>query len=185
MYPSDKNITEWFRDMATRHTAIQHVEGDESKKRFFELEWDEMMTNAQALSNDVWYLILEDYREQFRDNGAEYVSITPLVSFWVLKAVDLGDAAQKMATYQEARRIALGIVKKMKKDTNDQISDCEADVPDGVIPPKLVDLSTLTVDRLAHPMFTHSFGVRVSVKLRTDHEEPFERDDADWLPLEG
>lgn len=180
MLPNDENLTAYFKDIATRHTAIQHTDAD---PRFFELEWDEMVSNGKALSNDHFYLILQDYKEQFDDNKAEYYPQFPVISFMIVKAVKPGKTSDKKAVYQEARRIAKGIIAKMRKDGIDSREDCEADVPVNVAPPSAVFIKTLSFQRIAPPFFAHSFGVLATIKIHTDIEEDFPVDEDDWLPL--
>lgn len=182
MLANDANITAWFEDAATRHPEILHNPATEAGKRFFELEWDEMVQNAKQLSNTGWYLILEDYREEFQDNNADYISQTPTITFWVIRNVKPGDRADKKQAYQDARRIARSIWSKLARDTHNYLAECDADVPDGVSLPADVLLGTLVVDRLQHPMFPSSFGVRCMLKIRTNHEESLD-EETEWVPL--
>lgn len=174
------NITAWFKDAATRHPLIQHSDASSKTKRFFEIEWDEMLQNGQQLGipKDAWYLCLEDYREEYDENDTEYISMLPVLRFWVIRSVKPGDLADKKLAYEEARAIARSIWSKLKKDAHDYLVDCSADVPDGVELPADVYLNTLKVDRLQHPMFTDSYGVSVMLKVRYNHE------DADGLDTE-
>lgn len=183
MLPYDENITAWLLDAATRNRDIQHDPADPKKKRFFEMEWEEMMQNATQLSATHFCLVLEDYKEQFRDNDADYISSTPVIAFMILRAVTTGRVEEVKTAYKEARRIALSITGKLKQDTIDHNNECEADVPPDVVPPKLLDYNTLSIQKVRPPMFLHAFGVRAVMKLRLDHEVTLGRVDADWLPL--
>jgi hypothetical protein len=182
MAVNDTNLTAWFRDAATRHPKILHVETVPGK-RFFEMEWDEMVQNGKQLANDKWYLILEDYKEQFFDNGGEYITITPVLSFLVVRSTPLGNSEKKMETYVEAREIAKSIVQKLHADSIACRNNTDADVPPGVVPPVNVELGTLTFQRVQPPMFAHSAGVYCTVRVRTNEEEDFGSSDVDWVPL--
>lgn len=175
--PNPENLSLWFRDAATRHPDILHTE---QNKRFFELEWDEMMEAAQPLAAEKWTLVLEEYTEQFVDNLGDYISVLNVVAFMVVKNVTRGEAMEKLNTFEEARRIAKSIVAKLKAD---ELAACDADVPVGVTAPRLVDLSTLRIQRIMPDLFDHAAGVRVIVKVRTDQEATFSRDEVAWAPL--
>lgn len=173
------NISAWFADCATRHPLFQH---SESNKRFFELEWDQLMAMAKPMAMMDWTLVLEDYVERFRDNGGDYVSILNVISFTVLKHVPRNKAISlKMDTWNEARDIVMGIVGKMKADEQDS---CDADLPAGVKAPRLVDLNTLQLIPVEPPYADHAVGIRASVSWRTDEPDiEFTRDMVAWLPL--
>lgn len=173
----DANITAWFKDAATRHPDILHTP---EKPRFFEMEWELLMQHGANLSAKSWVLILEDYEEQFADPNADYISITPVIAFMVGRNVPKGNKAALQATYEEARRIGKSIIAKWKQD---QLDACDADVPEGVTPPRLVDIHTLRIVRVQLPMFDEAFGVRVSIRIRTDEETTFSRDEVEWVPL--
>jgi len=173
------NISAWFKDCAARHPLFLH---SESNKRFFELEWDELMAMVKPMAMLDWSMVLEDYVERYRDNGGDYISILSEISFTVMKHVPRNKAVSfKMATWDEARTIALGIVGKMKADERDH---CDADVPAGVAPPRLVDLNTLKMVPVQPPYADHAFGIRATVTWRTDMPViEFTRDLVAWLPL--
>jgi hypothetical protein len=173
----DANITAWFKDAATRHPDILHTP---EKPKFFEMEWELLMQHGANLSAKSWVLILEDYEEQFADPNADYISITPVIAFMVGRNVPKGNKAALQATYEEARRIGKSIIAKWKQD---QLDACDADVPEGVTPPRLVDIHTLRIVRVQLPMFDEAFGVRVSIRIRTDEETTFSRDEVEWVPL--
>lgn len=179
MLANDRNITAWFRDAATRHPDIRHSDADQ---RFFELEWEDLLASGKKQGAKGWYLILEDYTEKFHDPDAEYITITPEVAFLVVRSVPRGKVAEKMQTYEEARRIAKSIVAKLYRD---YVDGCDADVPAGVTVPRLVDLNTLRIDRVSNvPLLDNAYGVRTQVMIRTDTETTFTRDEGGWLPLE-
>lgn len=184
MLAYDANITAYFLDVAMRHPSIRHNPAAPSQEqRFFELEWDEMMSDPRKLSAIHWTLVLEDYRERFNDNKGDYISCKPMVTFMVLKHVQRGDAAARMQTWQEARRIAHSIIGKLRADQEQHRMSCTADVPEGVVPPHLIDLSTLTFERVQPEIFDHAVGCRASFAWMMDHEETFGRDEVEWLPL--
>lgn len=179
---NDINFTEWFRDAATRCPEIAHVQDDPEQQRFFEMEWDEMMQSRRNLSNEHFTLILLDYKEKFNDNKGEYYSNTPVLQFLVIRSVDAG--VDKKPIYNEARRIAMKVLNKMVTDSLSMREECEADVPEGVYPPKEVDLGSLTIDRVQPEEFISSYGVLFTIKVLTDHETVFRRPDSDtWTPL--
>lgn len=171
------NITAWFVDAATRHPDILH---STANKRFFELEWDEMMQSGAALAAEKWTLAFEDYTEQVRDNDGDYLSIIQVLAFQVVKHVPQGDAVALHANFVEGRRIAKSIVAKMKAD---ELDGCDADVPAGVTAPRLVDLSAVTFMPMLSPYFDHAAGCRCTVRIRTDHEVTFSRNEVAWMPL--
>ncbi len=182
MLPYDANISAYFLDVAMRHPDIQHdPEAERDKHRFFELEWDEMMSNARNLSAVNWTLVLEDYRERFNDNRGDYITSKPMVTFMVLKHVAKGKLGLKHQTWQEARRIAHSIIGKLRSDQEEHRMHCTADVPDGVMPPHLIDLSTLTFERVQPEIFDHAVGCRASFAWLMDHEESFSRNEVNWL----
>lgn len=174
----DQNITAWFDDAARRHPDIRHSDAD---KRFYEEEWNLMMQNGRSLSAKSWVLLLEDYEERFHDPLADYVTITPELAFMVGRHVPQGKKAELQTTYEEARRIAKSIVAKLYRDCMDA---CDADVPEGVKPPVMVDLNSLRITRVELPLFDHAFGVRVTILIRTNDETTFTREEAAWLPLD-
>ena len=179
---NDKNITAWFKDAATRHPDILHTD-TEAGRRFFEMEWDDMVRNGKQLANHKWYLILEDYKEQFHDNGAEYITLTPVLSFMVVRSTPLGKPEEKMKTFQDARAIAKSIVEKLHQDSMACRNNGQADVPTGVVPPESVELSTLTMQRIVPPMFANSAGVYCTVRVRTNESEDFNSSTVAWVPL--
>lgn len=172
-----ENTSAWFADAATRHPQILHTPGD---PRFFELEWDEMMQAGRPLAAKHWTLVLEDYTERVRDNDGDYLSTLQDLAFVVVRHVKPGAAQAKHATFEAAKLIGKSIIAKLKADAS---LDCDADVPAGVSPPRHVDLSTVTFMPVMHPAFDHAAGCRVTVRIRTDHELTFERDEVAWLPL--
>lgn len=175
----DQNITAWFEDAARRHPDIRHTDKDQ---RFFEEEWNLMMQNSSKLAAKSFVLVLEDYEERFHDPLADYVTITPELAFMVGRHVPKGKKADLQHTWEEARRIAKGIVAKLYRDCQDA---CDADVPEGVKPPVMVDLNSLRITRVQLPMFDHAFGVRVTILIRTDQETTFERNEVPWLSLDA
>ncbi|HRH68781.1 MAG TPA: hypothetical protein PLB89_04670 [Flavobacteriales bacterium] len=174
-----EQITALFLDAAKRHPDILHTD-TVKPPRFYELEWEEMVQSGSKLAAVHWTLILEEYVEEFRDNGADYISLFPHIAFLVGKHVPQGNNAAKQATYLEARRIAHSIVGKFRSDERDR---CNADLPPGVNAPALVELSTLRIQPIKLPLLDNAYGVRCTIKIRTDQEEHFSRDEVAWLPL--
>lgn len=185
MTPYDINISAYFLDVAMRHPDIRHdPAAPKEKHHFFELEWDEMMSNSRALSTTHWSLVLEDYRERFTDNRGDYISSKPMVTFMVLKHVPRGKLAEKHAAWREARRIAHSIIGKLRADQEQHRMSCTADVPQGITPPHLIDLNTLTFERVQPEIFDYAVGCRVSFTWMMDHEETFSRDEVEWIQLD-
>jgi len=175
-----QNISAWFTDAAKRHPEILHTE---KKPAYFELEWDEMFAAAQPIAAKEYTLVLEDYTENVRDNGGDYLSTLQDLAFMVVKHVPRNAKANvKRAMFVETKRIAKSIVSKLKADEE---AGCDADVPVGVTAPRLVDLSTVSFMPVMPPFFDHAVGCRVTVKIRTDHELTFSRDEVEWVPLES
>jgi hypothetical protein len=184
MLPYDANISAYFLDVAKRHPDIQHDPSlPYEKHRFFEMEWDEMLSSQRTLSATHWTLVLEDYRERFTDNKGDYISSKPIVTFMVLKHVTHGKAQEKHHTWQQARRIAHSIIGKLVADQEQHRYHCTADVPAGVVPPHHIDISTLTFERVQPEIFDFAVGCRASFAWMMDHQERFSRNEVQWLPL--
>jgi len=161
------NIHAWFTDCAARHPWFRHGPGN---KRLYLLEWDEILALAAPMAMLDWSIVLMVRSEQPRDNGGDYASTLSVISFTVLKHVSRNAAiSQKKATWDEARTIAMGIVGKMKADERDH---CQPDLPPDVIPPRLVDLSTLQMVQVEPPYADHAVGIRTLITWRTDKPEP-------------
>lgn len=175
-----ENISAWFRDAATRHPDILHTE---AKPRYYELEWDEMMAAGQPIAAKDFTLVLEDYVENVRDNGGDYLSTLQDLAFMVVKHVPRNaKASVKREMFNRTKLIAKSIVAKLKAD---ELDACDADVPAGVAPPRYVDLSTVTYMPVMPSFFDHAVGCRVTVKIRTDDELEFRRDEVEWVALES
>lgn len=174
-----EQITALFKDVATRHPLIRHTD-DLKIPRFYEMEWEEMLQSGSGVAAVNWTLVLEEYVEEFRDNNGGYISLNPNVAFLVGKHVKQGDKAAKAAAFLEARAIAHNIIGKFQE--HDRLG-CNADLPAGVKAPANVDINTLRIQPIRLPYFDHAFGVRVSIKIRTDQEELFSGDEVEWLSL--
>lgn len=183
MLPYDQNITAYFLDVAMRHPNIRHDPDDVEEPRFFEMEWDEMLSNPRTLSATNWTLILEDYRERFHDNRGDYISSKPMVTFMVLRHSPRGDRDAKHQSWHQARAIAHAIIGKLQADMEQYRNTCTADVPEGIKPPHHIDLNTLTMERVQPEIFDFAVGCRTTFGWLMDHEEQFTRSEAAWLPL--
>jgi hypothetical protein len=180
MPANSANITAWFTDAATRHPDILH---SATNKRFFELEWDEMIENGQALSVLNWTLILEDYVEQPRDNDGDYVSIVQTISFMVVKHVPIGDVDAKKLAFEKGRSICWDIIAKMKADEGAGIEGCDPDVPAGVSAPHFEDLNSTRIIVVQPDFLDHACGARATVLWRTDNEVDLSRNRVAWVAL--
>jgi len=178
MTPQEQ-ITAYFKDIATRHPSIRHTE---AKPRFFELEWEEMMQTASPLAATSWVLVLEEYTENLRDNDGDYLSLLPTMAVMVGIHVPQGRKSAKDAAFRDSRTICWDIVDKMKAD---ELAACDADVPAGVRPPRLMDLSSVKLQPIKLPYFDHTFGTRLTFRWRVDKDLdlPLDGTRVAWLPL--
>lgn len=174
-----EHITALFRDAAMRHPQIQHT-NELRLPRFYELEWEEMLQSGSRVACPDWTMVLEEYVEEYRDNNGDYISLLPTVAFLIGRHVRQGDAQAKAQTFLDARAIAHSIVARLRQHAS---LGCNADLPPGVAAPALVDINTLRIQPLRLPYFDHAFGVRASLRMRTDQEVPFTGEEVEWLPL--
>lgn len=175
---TDENITAWFTDAAARHPDILHTA---QKPRFFEMEWDEIIQSGKAMALPHFALVLEDYEEGMNDNGGDYITRMPQLSFMVLRTVPPGKLALKKETYTKAKLIAESILAKLHSDCDAGV--CDADVPTGVIPPVHVLISSVKGTKVGPvPAFDQAFGYRLSVNIRTDNNVDLTTDNTAWVP---
>lgn len=173
-----EQITALFKDLAIRHPLVAHTD-TLAIPRFYELEWEEMLQGGTAVACVNWTVVLEEYIEEYRDNNGDYVSLFPHVAFLVGKHVPQGNKAAKAQTFLDARGIAHSFIGKLQE--HDRLG-CDADLPAGVSAPANVDINTLRIQPIRLPYFDHAFGVRASIKIRTDQEGHFSGDEVNWLP---
>jgi hypothetical protein len=157
------NITAYFTDIATRHPDIQH---SANNVRFRELEWEEMMQEGGSLGLPGFYCILEEYTNHFADSLSDYPVIQPVAALLLVRAYEPGHPTDKMDAFQQAERIALSIVQKVRIDAEN--GGCDADVPAGVHPPRALELKGTSTTRVLPPMWLNSAGVRLIMPLRYD-----------------